>query len=845
MSAQKVTPDVSKKAIRKAKKPKSSVHMSKRSLKEEFVRITASSECKDICTPVIETKEENLDAAILVQPREEDNTTKKNRRLPRRGKLKPQSSIRKTTLQPLPRDLFSLLGKTLLTYLRPFMGLQFNRIIPILNRVNRNLVYSLNVDLSRGYTSSKIMPLLSANPTLHVTNLNLKATDTVGLSYLEPHLNRLSKLRIAMNDTYSLFDLNFLRRCESLKKLELQCNLLSIAVLTSLTTLTHLTIESSPNSQEQPLNFTPLTFLRNLRVISLDVRGQKVSHLIQNLPFLEEVTFTQYQGEIPSFEGCPHLRSLSVTSTKSNVGFISLDPAILLETLVIREVHYLYIEPAFTIPFLQSLTLEQINSVDGKLRFIKDCTNLKYIELRRMSHESKEGLDITVLTTLPRLTTLILNTFVLNLNLLVHMQALDVFDLAISNYYGRVNVVLPSPKGIYMGITNLSITHDGKGSIFLSKDYLASCPNLVSLKLGTNVIVEMAGIRPFSKLESLEATVLEGEDLSFLSNCPELKELDLKSHKLTFSHLNRCTKLTALTVYGSTFTSLQGIGVLPSLTILKLIGTLKSTTGIEEAINLRLLSLECSNFTDFVVATPLPCFRGLFLREAKKLRTIEGLRNCPNTVKVELMCSNLEDLTPIEDLQYLRYLTITNNNSIRALPKLSTCPRLFKVELYSNSVSYDITGLQNCDSLVTLNIRKDDLLNVNPLSKCINLEKLYLENTRLKDLSPLTQCPNLSKLTIINDNELADVSPLSKCVYLTHLRLKKLDNLQWIRGLNLCPRLYHLDLTGCDNIDDSSDFLLENKVLVCLVVNRVKYNMLNPERKQYIIQKLMDLTQCE
>ena len=82
----------------------------------------------------------------------------------------------------------------------------------------------------------------------------------------------------------------------------------------------------------------------------------------------------------------------------------------------------------------------------------------------------------------------------------------------------------------------------------------------------------------------------------------------------------------------------------------------------------------------------------------------------------------------------------------------------------------DLTGLEHCINLETLNLSSNQISNLSPLSSLNSLFDLRLCGNQISNLSPLSTVKNLSYLSL-NSNFIADLSPLSGLPKLIELDL--------------------------------------------------------------------------
>ncbi len=108
-------------------------------------------------------------------------------------------------------------------------------------------------------------------------------------------------------------------------------------------------------------------------------------------------------------------------------------------------------------------------------------------------------------------------------------------------------------------------------------------------------------------------------------------------------------------------------------------------------------------------------------------------------------------MTSLANLQIQR-------NSVSDLSPLTELINLDDLFLYDNSVS-DLSPLAELTHLKYLYLGDNSVSDLSPLAGLIHVERLELYNNDISDLSPLAQFTNLSDL-LLDDNSVSDLSPL-------------------------------------------------------------------------------------
>lgn len=114
--------------------------------------------------------------------------------------------------------------------------------------------------------------------------------------------------------------------------------------------------------------------------------------------------------------------------------------------------------------------------------------------------------------------------------------------------------------------------------------------------------------------------------------------------------------------------------------------------------------------------------------------------------------------------------------------------------LFGNRVS-DITPICNMESLIHLNLAKNNIRFLDGIEKLVGLRELFLGFNQIKDISPLTNMRNL-KLLVIRSNQIKDINSLKSLTGLVKLNLSdnplNLAQIDSLRG----------SLPGCNIIYD-------------------------------------------
>ncbi len=134
---------------------------------------------------------------------------------------------------------------------------------------------------------------------------------------------------------------------------------------------------------------------------------------------------------------------------------------------------------------------------------------------------------------------------------------------------------------------------------------------------------------------------------------------------------------------------------------------------------------------------------------------------------------NKEKVTSLEGLQYAINLENLDlrNNQISNLNPLSTAKSLVSVNLGGNAIS-DITGISTLSNLNTLYLAKNSISNISDLSNLTKLKILSVKENQISDIAALSGLVNLERL-YLSYNSISDISALSDLTKLKTLSLKE------------------------------------------------------------------------
>ena len=291
---------------------------------------------------------------------------------------------------------------------------------------------------------------------------------------------------------------------------------------------------------------------------------------------------------------------------------------------------------------------------------------------------------------------------------------------------------------------------------------------------------------------------------------------------------------------------------------------IKDLTGLEHAINLRLIRLTRTEISDISLLKKLTNLDWVdLLRNHKisdispleKLTNLENLHiyespiidisvleKLTNLQRLSLNRTEISDISPLEKLTNLRSLHLKNHKIIDVSP-LEKLTNLQRLEISGDEFS-DISALESVleklTNLVELFYTNYQISDLSALKKLTNLRLLWFAGTEISDLSALEKLTNLETLVFFTGGKISDISPLEKLTNLQRLQLHQ-NQISDVSPLAALTQLRVLQLHQNQISDVSPLAELVNLEVLFLVGNPIKnrkplFELLekNPDVKIYL-----------
>ena len=478
---------------------------------------------------------------------------------------------------------------------------------------------------------------------------------------------------------------------------------------------------------------------------------------------LKELDVLESSGQgLSSLEGIQHavnLRKL-IIAEYSLTGIGQLAPLKKLHTLKLLGTQASDISPIVGLLNLRSLTLHQnqFTSIDG-------LTNLR--GLQHISISEPKVKNLTMISTLAYLEDL----SVLNMQA---QEATFLEDL------GRLQSVNLSGNSItdLTPITNLQ----GLSTLLLYNNHISelspikSLGNLRTLGLSGNRITDLS---PLSQLDNLQALSLAQNrisDTTPIGGITNLRGLDLTANRIAETNpLKALENLAELRISQNRIRDPSPLTELTSLLELQIQDNRMDVTdpAVQEAIS------QLAN-------------NGTFVQTDPQDRIIQIADNNLSVVLREALGKPTGEDFTLSEIRALNSID-AENIGIRSLDGLEHASNLRSLNLRGNQIT-DIEPLRQHGYLQDLDLSHNPLLDIDALNDLAGLQVLKLESTLVNELGPIEKLGSLHTL-LLSNAQATDLWPLSNLHQLSNLDLRSnyVNDLAPIQSL---PALQDIQLAG-------------------------------------------------
>ena len=482
---------------------------------------------------------------------------------------------------------------------------------------------------------------------------------------------------------------------------------------------------------------------------------------------------------------------------------------------------------SFPDPNLEAAIREALGKPEGPITDV-DLSGLTVLDAQDKAISDISGIEYCL-----NLTELILNeNQIVDINPLSNLTNLRELEIRVN----QISNIEP-----LSGLTNLGWVDLGNNEIGNNIHPVVNLTNLEGLSLWGN---EISDISPLSNMTHLRWGLWlshnEINDLTPLSNLINLEFLGLKENQITdISPLRNLTKLKALWLEQNQISDISPLSAMTDLRILYLdqneiddilplaglnmIGEVepgewwtKEREGIE--VHLGFSYNQVSDISpliynsgigngDWVDLRGYPLDHESYVSHIPELRG-RGVGLLFDTV-VDIPDPNLEAAMrdalgkpegPITDAE-LAILTEIDapERGINYLSGIEYCTNLSVLDLRRNNIA-DISPLTGLSSLKWLNLENNQISDISPLRDLTGLSWLNLDGNQISDISPLRNLTNLKGLEL-RQNQIADITPLANLLDLRSLHLGSNGQISDVSPLIMLTQLEDLALSGNRIID--------------------------------------------
>jgi hypothetical protein len=309
------------------------------------------------------------------------------------------------------------------------------------------------------------------------------------------------------------------------------------------------------------------------------------------------------------------------------------------------------------------------------------------------------------------------------------------------------------------------------------------------INLQSYYLKTLRSLAPLDELQILNFSSNRLEDAGELKLFPQLQVLDLSSNYLdTINHFPYMKNLTILTLTNNSIADISALKNAPELVSLDLSGNMyMDIKTLPELKKLNSLSINGNNILDYNPLIRLPELHRLTISGAFASRSVD-FPLLPQLKELRLQNMNLTQndtyvFQNLESFENLEYLNLADNK-IDNLYSVIT----FKSIKTENKTELILPLFNN---LKTLDVSRNTISTLYPLTAYPDIEVLYIGGNPLKDLSPLLQLNHLKVLSIndcglstvelLENLENLEVLDISGNPYMNYKSLYKLKNLKQLR----------------------------------------------------------------
>lgn len=177
----------------------------------------------------------------------------------------------------------------------------------------------------------------------------------------------------------------------------------------------------------------------------------------------------------------------------------------------------------------------------------------------------------------------------------------------------------------------------------------------------------------------------------------------------------------------------------------------------KDAMECGFLWLKNLELTDLEFLRFFPNLTAIILANITGLQNVDGLRNCPKITDIEMFDTLVYDLNGVKYCVHLNdfeYFPNQNNDTRMELSFLQELSELESLDMVGCNIS-DPAYFSYCKALSYLNLSKNPIKSIKPLSELPLLRELDLSGCHLEKLEDLSTFPALEAI-VLHDNHFSE-----------------------------------------------------------------------------------------
>ena len=285
---------------------------------------------------------------------------------------------------------------------------------------------------------------------------------------------------------------------------------------------------------------------------------------------------------------------------------------------------------------------------------------------------------------------------------------------------------------------------------------------LTHLECSGVVVDSLESLSSLNLLQSIDfsGSRLPSGSLSYLSNLPDLKTLNLSGCRLTtLAGLSGCPSLTVLYLDNNALRNLSPISGITTLEELYLQhNAVVELDALKDLTALRKLNVSFNSLTTTAPVSTLKALTWLDVSN-NRLTSLKGTGKLTNLTYLNISYNQLKKADLVAGCVNLTELNLSNN-SISDILALKSLVKLKTLDFSHNKITTIPSWPTNC-ALYSINGSHNKIGSLTPLKGMENLGYVYMDYNEITSVAPLTNCYKLVRVDVYGNN-IKSVKDLTK-----------------------------------------------------------------------------------